>query len=107
MGEQLVRATPAKFQPIAANDVAAFVTEAALADPLNGRIEIAGPDKIGLDALLRIVLETDGDARSVVTDAHARYFGAEPTDTSLVPGGPARLGETRLADWLATHPATG
>jgi uncharacterized protein YbjT (DUF2867 family) len=97
----VVRATPAKFQPIAANDVATFVTEAALAEPANGRIEIAGPEQRGLDDILRTVLESDGDARSVVTDEHAPYFGTELADTSLVPHGPFRAGPTALADWLA------
>ena len=101
----VVRVPPAKFQPIAADDVARFVTEAALAAPVNGRIEIAGPEQIGLDVLLRTVFEADGDSREVVTDVHARYFGTELTDTSLVPHGPARIGAVRFADWLAAHPA--
>jgi uncharacterized protein YbjT (DUF2867 family) len=97
----VVRATPAKFQPIAANDVATFVTEAALAEPVNGRIEIAGPEQDGLDDILRTVLASDGDARSVVTDEHAPYFGTELGDTSLVPHGPFQAGATTLTDWLA------
>ena len=100
----VVRVTPAKFQPIAADDVAAFVTDAVIAEPINGRIEIAGPDAVGLDELVRTVFDADGDTRSVVADEHARYFGTELTDTSLVPQGAARIGQVRLADWLATHP---
>lgn len=96
----VVRATPAKFQPIASDDVAKLVTDAAVAASVNGRIEIAGPEAIGLDELLRTVLAADADARQVVADPHARYFGTELTDTSLVPGGPARLGTIRLTDWL-------
>jgi len=99
-----VRATPAKFQPIASDDVASFVTDAAIAAPVNGRIEIAGPEAIGLDDLVRTVFAADGDARQVVTDSHARYFGTELTDASLIPHGPARLGTISLADWLTTHP---
>lgn len=102
--ENVVRVSPAKFQPIAADDVARFVAETALAAPVDGRIEIAGPEQIGLDVLLRTVLEADGDPREVVADVHARYFGTELTDTSLVPHGPARIGAVRFADWLAAHP---
>lgn len=100
----VVRVSPAKFQPIAAEDVARLVTDAALDAPLNARVDIAGPDAIGLDVLLRTVLEADGDARSVVADPHARYFGTELTDTSQIPHGPARLGSIAFADWLASHP---
>jgi uncharacterized protein YbjT (DUF2867 family) len=100
----VVRVPSAKFQPIAASDVAQFVSETALDEPVNGRIEIAGPDAIGLDVLIRTVLAADGDVRSVVTDPHARYFGTELTDTSLVPHGVARLGGTTFADWLSAHP---
>lgn len=100
----VVRVTPAKFQPIAADDVATFVTDAVVAEPINGRIEIAGPEAVGLDELVRTVFDADGDTRSVVADDHARYFGTELTDTSLVPHGAARIGQIRLADWLATHP---
>jgi uncharacterized protein YbjT (DUF2867 family) len=101
---EVVRVTPATFQPIAADDVAAFVTDAVLAAPVNGIVEIAGPDAVGLDALLRTVLEADGDPRTVVADPDAQYFGTRVTDTDLVPQGPARLGGVRLADWLPTHP---
>jgi uncharacterized protein YbjT (DUF2867 family) len=100
----VVRTTPARFQPIAADDVATFVTDAAVAAPVNGRIEIAGPDSVGLDELIRTVFAADGDTRSVVTDPHGQYFGTELTDTSLVPQGPARTGSITLAEWLQTHP---
>ncbi len=100
----VVRATSATFQPIAADDVAAFVTDAVLADPVNGIVEIAGPDAAGLDVLLRTVLEADGDPRSVVADPDAPYFGTRVTDTDLVPQGPARLGGIGLAAWLTAHP---
>jgi uncharacterized protein YbjT (DUF2867 family) len=101
----VVRASPAKLQPIAADDVATFVTDAALAAPVNGRVEIAGPEAIGLDVLLRTVLETDGDRRTVESDPHAPYFGTELTDSSLVPLGSARIGQVGFAEWLAAHPA--
>ena len=99
----VVRAPTAKFQPIAADDVARLVTEAAVDQPVNGRVDIAGPNALGLDVLLTTVLEADGDPRSVVGDAHARYFGTEVTDTSLVPLGSARLGSVGFSDWLAAH----
>lgn len=102
----IVRATTATFQPIAAEDVARLVVDSALSAPINGRTEIGGPEKIGLDELLRAVLAADGDPREVVGDPHAHYFGTEMTDTSLVPLGAARLGSIRFADWLANHPLT-
>lgn len=100
----VVRVAPALFQPIAADDVATFVSDVALEPPTNGRVEIAGPEPIGLDVLIQDVLAADGDARRVIADPHARYFGAELTDSSLVPLGSARLGPTRFTDWLAAHP---
>ena len=99
-----VRAPSAFMQCIAADDVAAIVAETALAEPRNGRFEIAGPDRIGIDELLRTVLAADGDPRTVVTTPHAKYFGTELEPTSLVPHGAARIGAVTFADWLATHP---
>ena len=93
----------AKLQPIAARDVAAAVTEAAVSDPVNGVIEIAGPAAIGFPDLIRDVLNADHDPRSVVGDPHARYFGTEITDASLTPGPGARLGPTTFAEWLAVN----
>jgi uncharacterized protein YbjT (DUF2867 family) len=103
----VVRAPSAYMQCIAADDVAGFVAETALADPRNARFEIAGPDRIGIDELLRTVLEADGDARTVVTDSHAKYFGTELESTSLVPHGEARIGSVGFAEWLAAHPIAG
>jgi uncharacterized protein YbjT (DUF2867 family) len=96
-----VRATTAKFQPIAAQDVADIVAEVALSEPVNGIIEIAGPAAAGLDTLLRAVLAQDGDGRIVVGDPHARYFGTELQDSSLTGGPNARLAPTTFADWLS------
>ena len=98
---ETVRLSPALFQPIAADDVAAAVTEVALAEPSNGTIEIAGPEPIGMDEFARRFLSSTRDPRKVTTDAHAQYFGAELNDQSLVPGGDARLGPTHFADWLS------
>jgi uncharacterized protein YbjT (DUF2867 family) len=96
-----VRATTAKFQPIAAQDVADIVAEVAVAQPANGIVEIAGPAAIGLDTLLRDVLADDGDDRVVVGDPQAQYFGTELDDSSLTPGPSARLAPTTFADWLS------
>ena len=74
------------MQPIAADDVAAALTDVALAEPLNGTIEIAGPEPIRMDEFVRRFLSATGDARKVTTDVHARYFGTELNDQSLTPG---------------------
>ena len=93
----------AKVQPIAAVDVAAAVTDAAVSDPVNGIIEIAGPEKIAFPELIRSVLAADNDSRKVVGDEHARYFGTELTDASITAGPDARLGRTTFAEWLAVN----
>jgi uncharacterized protein YbjT (DUF2867 family) len=97
---QTVRLSPALFQPIAADDVAAALTDVALAEPLNGIIEIAGPEPIRMDEFARRFLSATQDPRKVTADVHAQYFGTELNDQSLVPGNKARLGPTRYADWL-------
>jgi uncharacterized protein YbjT (DUF2867 family) len=90
---------------MAAADVAGFVADAAMAAPANGTIEIGGPETFGLDEAVRKVLEFDGDARSVVTDPSAPYFGIEVGEGTLVPGPDARLGPTTLDWWLNQVPA--
>jgi len=99
---QTVRLSPGMMQPIAADDVAAAVTDVAVAEPINGTIEIAGPEPIRMDGFVRQFLSATEDARKVNTDVHARYFGAELNDQSLVPGpeGRPRLGKTHYKDWL-------
>jgi len=97
---QTVRLSPALFQPMAANDVAAFVAEAAVAKPVNGMIEVAGPEPIGLDNAVRKYLSATRDARTVTTDPRALYYGIEVNDQSLRPGDHPRLGPTRFEDWL-------
>ena len=91
------------MQPIAADDVAAIVAEAALAQPLNGTFELAGPESIRQDDLVRQFLISTGDARTVVTDPKALYYGIAVDDHSLTPGKHARLGTTRFADWLSSR----
>jgi uncharacterized protein YbjT (DUF2867 family) len=88
------------FQPIAADDVAVFVAEAARAAPRNGIVEIAGPERAPFDAIIRSYLEMTGDARPVRADPEARYFGGRVEQLSLVPTGEARLGRIKLADWV-------
>ena len=102
---QTVRLSPAFMQPIAADDVAAALTDVAVAEPLNGTIEIAGPEKIRMDELARHFLAATRDPRKVITDVHALYFGTELTNESLVPAGRARLGPTRFVDWLSRFTA--
>ena len=97
---QTVRLPATLFQPMAASDVAAFVAEAAVAKPVNGMIEVAGPEPIGLDNAVRKYLSATRDARTVTTDPRALYYGIEVNDQSLTPGAHPRLGSTRFEDWL-------
>ena len=98
---QTVRLSPALFQPIASDDVAAAMADAALGAPTNGTIEIAGPEKISMDELVRGFLTAKKDPRQVVADVHAQYFGTEINDQSLTPGANPHLGKLRFDDWLA------
>ncbi|VVN02170.1 hypothetical protein PS662_03405 [Pseudomonas fluorescens] len=100
VGEEICL-SPALIQPMASDDVAAALTEVVLAAPLNGTVEVAGPEAIPLDELVRRFLRASGDTRKVVPDVHARYFGAVLDDQSLTPGENPRLGATRFEDWLA------
>ena len=94
------RLSPALMQPIAAADVVAALVEATLGAPVNGTIEIGGPEAIPLDELARQVTSARGDPHPIIADAQARYFGAVLNDKSLVPGPNARLGAKRFDDWL-------
>ena len=94
------RLSPALMQPIVADEVVAALAEIALGAPLNDTVEIGGPEAIPLDELGRVVLGPRLETRKVVADAHARYFGAELNDQSLVPGPEARLGSLKFGDWL-------
>jgi uncharacterized protein YbjT (DUF2867 family) len=100
----IVRLPPVLNQPMAAEDVAEAMTRAAVEPPVNGIVEIAGPEVFRLDELIRLYLAARQDPRQVVTDPGASYFGSQPDENTLVPdSGEARLGETRLADWLASR----
>ena len=97
-----VHLSHALFQPMAADDVATAVAEAALAKPANGTIEIAGPDEFHMDEIVGTVLNYDHDSRKVIVDPEARYFGAKLSDQSLVPGPNPHLGSIKF-DWWLTH----
>jgi uncharacterized protein YbjT (DUF2867 family) len=99
-----VRLPPVLIQPMAADDVAKAVGRIAVGAPLNGTAEVAGPQQFRFDELIRQGLAARNDPRAVVADAHARYFGAELGERSLVPANDARLGEIRLAEWLNQSP---
>lgn len=96
----IVRVAPALIQPIAADDVAGAVAEVSVGAPVNGIVEIAGPEPFRLDDLIRRVLSARDDPRTVVTDPHARYSSAELGERTLLPGADARLAGTPLEDWL-------
>src|SRR6266478_3283241 len=97
---QTVRLPPVLMQPIAADDIAAVMADVALAEPLNGTFDLAGPEPIRQDDLVRQFLNATGDARTVITDPKALYFGIEMNDQSLTPSDNPRLGTTRFSDWL-------
>ena len=100
-----VRLAPVRFQPIAADDVAEAIVEAALAEPSNTMREIAGPERFRFDEAVATVLGHDQDPRRVIADPAAPYYGVALGDTTLVPGPAARLGSTTLDWWLAHVPA--
>ncbi|MDA0633305.1 SDR family oxidoreductase [Nonomuraea sp. MCN248] len=94
-----VRMAPVLFQPIAGDDVARAVGRVSVGEPLNGRVETAGPEQFRMDEFFREALASWDDPRDVVTDPHARYFGSELRERSLVPDDGAALGEIRYRDW--------
>ena len=97
----IVRLSPALFQPVASDDVAAALADVTLEAPVNGITELAGPQCFSLDEFARQYLIAKKDSRKVIPDIHARYFGAELDDRSLTPGDNPRLGSMRFKDWLA------
>ena len=99
-----VRLPSALIQPMAADDVASALGRIALGSPVNGTVEVAGPQQFRLDELVRQGLAAWKDPREVVADPHARYYGVELSERTLVPADNARLGEMRFATWL-TQPA--
>ncbi len=94
-----VRLAHVLIQPMAAEDVASAVTEVAVGPPVNGVIEVAGPQQFHLDDLIRSTLRERHDSREVITDPHAPYYGAELHERTLVPAAGARLAETRFDHW--------
>ena len=104
-----VRAPHGAFQPIASADVATAVTRAATAAPVNGKINIAGPEKLGMDDFIRNRFAAAGDARQVVTDAEARYYGALIGEATIVPaeGEDVTIYPTTFSEWMATHMPSG
>jgi uncharacterized protein YbjT (DUF2867 family) len=96
-----VRVPPVLLQPMAADDVAEAVGKVAVRAPVNGIVEVAGPQQFRFDELIRQGLAATHDPREVVADPHARYFGAELGERSLIPWGEARLGDIRFDEWLS------
>jgi uncharacterized protein YbjT (DUF2867 family) len=96
-----VRLSPAYVQPIASDDVAAAMTDVTLGAPVNGTVEVAGPERIRLTGLVQRFLTAKRGERNVIADVHARYFSAELNDQSLVPGDGAQIAPTRFEDWLS------
>ena len=97
----MIRLSPALLQPVASDDVVAALADLAVGPPVNGTVEVAGPEACPLDKLARKFLAANGDKRQVIADVHARYFGAELNDRSLTPGDHPRIGATRFDDWLS------
>ncbi len=95
-----VRLPPVRMQPIAADDVAAALADVAIGTPANGIVELAGPESLPMDELVRRFLSASGDSRPVIADAQARYFGAQVDDSSLTPGDNPRLGTIHFERWL-------
>jgi uncharacterized protein YbjT (DUF2867 family) len=100
-----VHLPPVLFQPMAADDVASGVGRIAVGPPVNGIVEIGGPEQFRVDELVRRRLATLKDPREVIADPHARYSGAEVGERTLVPGKDARLGKTRFETWLTQSAA--
>src|SRR5437899_8625834 len=98
---QTVRLSPALMQPIVSDDVAAALVQVVVGTPLNGTVELAGPERLRLDELVRQFLSAHRDARKVTTHVQPLYFGIELNDQSLTPGNNPRIGPTRFEDWLS------
>lgn len=97
---QAVRLSPALLQPVASDDVAAALSDVAVEKPLNRTIELGGPERVGLDELVRLLFKATGDGRKVITDTQALYYGLELNDQSLTPAENSRIGPTRFENWL-------
>jgi uncharacterized protein YbjT (DUF2867 family) len=99
-----VRLSNGLMQLVAVDDVAANVAELATGAPVGGRVELGGPEALGIDAWARRLFAVTGDERTVVSDPHARYFGTELKSGELTPGDGARIGATDFDSWFATQP---
>ena len=97
----VVRLPPVLIQPVAAAEVSAAVADVAVGAPLNAIVEVAGPEQMRFDALIQRGLRARKDPRKVVADPHARYFGTELSEHSLVAGSGARIGKIHFEDWLS------
>ena len=95
-----VRLPPALFQPMAADDVASALAGIVMSSPVNGTVEIGGPEQFRLEELIRRDLAARKDPREVISDPRGRYYGIAVSERTLVPNDDARLGETRFEDWL-------
>jgi uncharacterized protein YbjT (DUF2867 family) len=98
---QAVRLPSAFIQPVMSDDVATALVDITLGEPMNGMIELAGPDRFHFDELIRRFLSANHDPRHVVTDPHARYYNTELDDRTLIPGDNSLIGLTRFEDWLS------
>lgn len=98
--DDVIRLSPALVQPIASDDVVAALAELAVGSPMNGIVEVAGPETFPLDQLARTALAAIDDRRQVIADVHARYFGALLSDRTLLPADHPRLAPTGFGDWL-------
>jgi uncharacterized protein YbjT (DUF2867 family) len=101
---QTVSLSPALVQPIASDDVAAAMADATLGAPINGTLEVAGPQRVPLAEIVQRFLSARQDPPKVIPDVHSRYFGTELNDESLVPGDDARIGQTTFEAWLQSNP---
>jgi uncharacterized protein YbjT (DUF2867 family) len=97
----MVRVPDALIQPIVSDDVVSVLAEIALGQPANGTLEVGGPERFRFDAFIGRALSAKSDKRKVVADLHARYFGTELGEESLVPSGTARVGQMRFDAWIS------
>ncbi len=101
----MVRLPPVLFQPMAADDVATAIGRIAMSSPVNGTLEIGGPEQFRLDEPVRELLAAIKDPRKVIADPEGRYYGIKVSERTLVPDEDAQLGETRFETWLIQYAA--
>jgi len=106
-GEGEIRLPTAPMQPLAADDVASALADVALKPPVNGTVEVAGPESLSIADFVGRFLASSGDKRKVVADPQARYFGAALDDRGLNPGAGALIGPTRLEEWFSRSGTRG